>query len=73
MKRSRMFFALIGILALTAWLGNVRPAAAMPNCSELRGTTCLTSGASINCWSSGGTVSSCTCFCFTTCRWVCAA
>lgn len=71
MKRMFTFLALVGILAVTAWLGDARPAHAMPTCAELRGQPCSSPGATLSCWT-GTTVSHCSCVeLISTTRWLC--
>ena len=64
MKRISMLLALVAILALTAWLGDARPAYAMPNCSDLRGQACSTLGQQFNCWTQSGGIGVCRCMAF---------
>ena len=68
MKRILRCVALIGILGVTAWSANDRPAWALEYCEALHGTPCSPRGATRYCTNSDGSLGSC--FCSST-GWIC--
>ena len=63
MKRISLLASLAGALTLTVWLGDARPAHAVPLCDDLNGSECLVEGRVLTCrWADGWGWGACDCY-----------
>lgn len=60
MKRIPVLLTLVAVLALAGWIGDARPAYAMPNCADLNGHACVPPG-QLSCWRPDGSIGGCAC------------
>jgi hypothetical protein len=68
MKKILRCVALAGIIGVTAWSANDRPALALDSCEAVHGTPCSPRGSTRSCLNSDGSLGGCFC---SSQGWVC--